>query len=106
MDNIIGTLEEKLRETTHEAHTSLDSWLFLCSWEMVCCLGGMKTHLIVGSLQGPTELRPPHKSEALAPEDWAGVIYLERGPFITLHSEDLFPLSDLISPIPFLLHFS
>ena len=31
IDNIIGMFEEMLRETTHEAHTSLEGWLFLYS---------------------------------------------------------------------------
>lgn len=86
MDNIIGMFEEKLRETTHEAHTSLESWLFLYSWEMVSCLGEIKNTSDCGAAS-----RVPLSSlHVRSPQHWrwqmglGSFIYRCRGFFIIL----------------------
>lgn len=101
MDNIIGMFEEKLRETTHEAHTSLESWLFLYSWEMVSCLGEIKTHLIVGQ---PQEFhRAPSTPEVLGtgPGRWGWGWF-----FITLDFDFQSPDSYFSHPFSSLSIFS
>lgn len=81
-----------LRETTHEAHTSLEGWLFLHSWERVSCLGGAQTHLTMG--QPPEDHRAPPASEIPAWKTGPGDLLRVGGSFITLHFRDLFPFID------------